>query len=136
MFTYVFLFVIISLYREWEPIFIFVSWRIPRSHWHRESAFAVSLRLRNLLQKCQSQILRCHWTAIWSWVIIDTAESELFKRWSRFSRWIHSHIETALARESGPYTGELFDEKKQRVIIIYIILRFKFKFDLYKKPLF
>jgi hypothetical protein len=45
---------------------------ILQSHWHRriwalgvndiaESASAVWLRLWNLLQKCPSQILRCHW---------------------------------------------------------------------------
>jgi hypothetical protein len=35
--------------------------RIPRFQWHRWMASPVSLRLRNLLQKCQSRIPRCHW---------------------------------------------------------------------------
>jgi hypothetical protein len=64
-------------FREWSRGVIKQS--IPRSHWHRgirtfqaiiesggvndtaESASAVSSRLRKLLQKCQSQIFRCHW---------------------------------------------------------------------------
>jgi hypothetical protein len=52
-----------------------------------ESAPAVSLRLRNLYKNVQVRSRR----------VIDTLESELFKRLSRF--FIR---ETALDRESGP----------------------------------
>jgi hypothetical protein len=75
MFQFVFVFALVSLSRNWEPIFVFtrasaVSQRIPRSHWDRwirfcgligsaESASAVSLRPLNPLPwiqwDCESQ---------------------------------------------------------------------------------
>jgi hypothetical protein len=44
--------------------------------------------------------------------VIDTAEPELFKRLTRLSRRIRSHMRTALVRESGPLMG-LFDEQTE-----------------------
>jgi hypothetical protein len=58
MFTYLFVFAMVSLKREWDPIIGIWSRGFDDS---AESASADSLRLWNLLQQCSCRIPRSHW---------------------------------------------------------------------------